>query len=231
MAQRTRNNLIAEGILIVVSILLAFGIDAAWDARGDRAQEAVALAGLRDDFIANRTQMDRILERHRARAEAFAWFETARPQDIAAISADSASAIFRSLYLPESFDGVRGNADALIGAGRMELLRSEPLRERLATFINLVDDADEEKAAMRTGSIDVFRATTRYGGPWGVGASSLSRIDSADLAALRRDEEFMGLVRLAYHWSYVYAIQLAGISEVIDDILVLLGRADGAESG
>ena len=75
---------------------------------------------------------------------------------------------------------------------------------------------------MRAGSLDLFRATTGYGGPWGVGESLLPRIDSADLAALHRDEAFMGLLRLSYHWSYVYAIQLRGISEVVDEVLGLL---------
>lgn len=212
----------AEGPIIVVSILLAFGIDAAWDARNSRAEEEVALSGLREDFITNRTQMDRILASHMARAAAFQRFEAARPEEILSLSADSASSVFRSLYLPESFDAVRGNVDALVGAGDLDLVSDGRLRERLVTFINLVDDAEEERAAMRGGGLEIFKWTTEHDGPWGVGESLLSRIDSADLAALRRDERFVGLVRLGYHWSYVYEIQLRGISEVIDDILRLL---------
>ena len=37
----------AEGVAIVVSILLAFAIDAAWDASRERAEERQALSGLR----------------------------------------------------------------------------------------------------------------------------------------------------------------------------------------
>lgn len=221
-SQTPWTRIFAEGAIIVVSILLAFGIDAAWDARNARAEGEVALSGLEEDFIANRTQMDRILASHRSRAVAFEWFEAARPEEILTLSADSASSIFRSLYLPDSFDGVRGNVDALVGAGRLDLVGDDRLRERLVTFINLIDDAEEERAAMRAGGLEIFKATAEHSGPWGVGESLLPRIHSADLAALRRDERFVGLVRLGYHWSYVYAIQLRGVSDVIDDILRLL---------
>ena len=41
----------AEGFVIVLSILLAFGIEAWWSERGERDAEAEALQGLRDDFV------------------------------------------------------------------------------------------------------------------------------------------------------------------------------------
>ena len=39
-----------EGLVIVVSILLAFGIDAWWDERGENRQEQALLQGLVKDF-------------------------------------------------------------------------------------------------------------------------------------------------------------------------------------
>jgi len=41
----------AESALIVLSILLAFGIEAGWSQRSDRVSEAAALHGLRVDFV------------------------------------------------------------------------------------------------------------------------------------------------------------------------------------
>jgi hypothetical protein len=49
--------IIAEGAAIVVSILLAFGIQAWWEGRQERRVELDILSGLRSDFEANREQL------------------------------------------------------------------------------------------------------------------------------------------------------------------------------
>ena len=44
--------MLVEGVVIVFSILLAFGIDAWWERRGEAAREREALAALAEDFAA-----------------------------------------------------------------------------------------------------------------------------------------------------------------------------------
>jgi len=51
--------LVAEGAVIVISILLAFGIDAAWDQSQERAFRADLLELLRADFEATLVELDR----------------------------------------------------------------------------------------------------------------------------------------------------------------------------
>ncbi|MDH3424629.1 MAG: hypothetical protein OEN00_16655 [Gemmatimonadota bacterium] len=47
MTQRiSRSRVLAEGAVIVLSILLAFGIDAWWEGRQERAEELAALSAL-----------------------------------------------------------------------------------------------------------------------------------------------------------------------------------------
>ena len=47
-----------EGVVIVLSILLAFGIDAWWDELGDRRSEREALVRLQGEFERNRTLIE-----------------------------------------------------------------------------------------------------------------------------------------------------------------------------
>ncbi len=54
----------AEGIAIVVSILLAFAIDAWWDGSREREREATVLEGLQTEFEANRERLEYNLGRH-----------------------------------------------------------------------------------------------------------------------------------------------------------------------
>ena len=48
----------AEGIAIVVSILLAFGIQALWEERQERTREEALISGLLTEFHRNSQQLD-----------------------------------------------------------------------------------------------------------------------------------------------------------------------------
>ena len=50
--------ILVEGLVIVVSILLAFGIEAWWQERGDRTAELEALVGLHAEFTAIRERLE-----------------------------------------------------------------------------------------------------------------------------------------------------------------------------
>ena len=44
---------------------------------------------------------------------------------------------------------------------------------------------------------------------------------------LRQDEEIMGTIRLAHHWSVIYLAELEHLSDVIDSVLELLEEEAG----
>lgn len=73
MAERIRwKGPVIEGIVIVGSILLAFGIDAWWDSRHEASRRAAVIEGLRSDFATAREDLDRVAAFHlegRASAE------------------------------------------------------------------------------------------------------------------------------------------------------------------
>jgi hypothetical protein len=56
--------------VIIVSILLAFGIDAWWGERQERADEQEALAQLKSDFRANAAQLDTVRRYHQRALDA-----------------------------------------------------------------------------------------------------------------------------------------------------------------
>ncbi|HER20472.1 MAG TPA: hypothetical protein ENO14_05445, partial [Chromatiales bacterium] len=72
---RSTANLLAEALVIVVSILLAFGLDAMWDQRNDRQAEAGLRASLAREFQGNREILAETMagiRQSRSRIEAFA---------------------------------------------------------------------------------------------------------------------------------------------------------------
>lgn len=63
---------VVEALVIVSSILLAFGIDASWDDRKDRVEEAEGLAGLHHEFGGYRDQLRGGIDQHGEMLEAMA---------------------------------------------------------------------------------------------------------------------------------------------------------------
>ena len=133
-----------ESAVIVVSILLAFGIDAWWDERQDRREEAEILAGLEREFTDYHARLVAAIDRHTimmtAMSELLRAMESGAWQS-AELTLDEA--ISRSLFPPttELGGGVR---DALVQAGRLELISDRALREKLARwtgiYLEVLDD-------------------------------------------------------------------------------------------
>ena len=136
--------LLTEGILIVVSILFAFALDSWWDERNDRKDEQAILQALHDEFEANREVIlsYRGLNRDAIESlgaflqaiEAGYWVSDTRTQDEA----------LAYMMLAPTPDVGAGVLNALIGSGRIELLRDSDLRIRLANwngvYAELLDD-------------------------------------------------------------------------------------------
>jgi hypothetical protein len=136
---------VAESALIVLSILLAFAIEAGWGQRNDRVAELEALQGLRVDFTDN---VARLAESREAHAEirdaairvlALAGPDAEEPpvlvMDSLVMAMIGASKVFP----------VTATYDALIASGRIDLLRSGPLRRELSTWAAAVADLGEEE--------------------------------------------------------------------------------------
>jgi type II secretory pathway pseudopilin PulG len=124
----------AEGLTIVVSILLALLADAAWGYRNDRADERQLLEALRAEFaeaaeeiandIAARDQIlvrtDRLLEARRG------------PEG--PIVADSLPAIVRDLVNWRFYTPGHAVLEDALESGRLDLIRSRQVRESLMAY-------------------------------------------------------------------------------------------------
>ncbi len=150
-ATRSWGRLVGEAILIVFSILLAFGIEAWWSQRGEGRAEGEALEALRADFTES-------LERL-----ASARFDHEEVRDAAvrilAITGPGANPPASELVMdtlvmaliayPKVFP-VTATYDALIASGQIQLLESAELRRELARWSTaVVDLREEERDAFR----------------------------------------------------------------------------------
>lgn len=223
------------------SILLAFGIDAAWDERQERAEEAEIIAGLQREFTGYRDQLDARLELHAeilsaasavlGSIEAGEWTSTEWTMD---------EAIGR-LLSPPTTDLGNGVRDALVQGGRLELLSDLELRERLARWPGVYREALDDEVFSRNlvfellipylteRGVELSAALVRGTMPPSPGGVAVwpvevGRID-ADPGAVRRllaDPEFKAVVSVRYaYWHHAGGEYRAAL-DAAEEILLML---------
>jgi len=140
------NRLIAEGAVIVGSILLAFAIDAWWDERSDDAQEAALLTGLAEDFQAASDDLERVRAMHGAKSSAAAqllsWAESGGPDDS---QLDQVEIAIGKMFAHPTFDPAMGTVQTILGSGRLDLLGNRELVGELTRWSAVVDDLSEDE--------------------------------------------------------------------------------------
>ncbi len=155
MSQVTKNRrwgrVVAEGFVIVLSILLAFGIEAWWSERGERDAEAEALKGLRDDFVESLERLTSAgsdhVEVRDASVRLLAMTGPDADQPLPDLAMDTL--VVALIAGPKVFP-VTATYDALIASGRITLLESAELRRELARWSTaVVDLREEERDAFR----------------------------------------------------------------------------------
>ena len=132
------SRVVAEGAVIMVSILLAFAVDAWWQERGEIRLEREYLVGLLGELEDSRLELDSDLA---ARAELEWGLERLiRSSDGSALPPiDSASATLGRARTTRQFAPVRSVFDDLVSSGRLQLLRSDAIRAGLLTYAQALD--------------------------------------------------------------------------------------------
>ena len=160
-----------EGVAVILGILIAFGIDAAWDARQESRRVAAYLVSLDDELAENATQIRVHLDSlaaTRARTEQYIVALAARSDDAALI--DSIPAMVRDMPLADERPLSRSAFDDLISGG-LQLIDDASIRRAILRYGQLLEfnerrmDATEQWWETRFGPFD-----ERYGDLVGMGS-------------------------------------------------------------
>jgi len=127
-----------DGIVIIVSILIAFGLDAWWDGHSARKVEQAHLAALRVDFEQTREHLQEAIE-HETRSVALARQLTAGA-GIAPVVEGMLDSMMYELFSMPTFEPVQGAYHELLSSGELALIRDKPLRKALASWESRIDN-------------------------------------------------------------------------------------------
>jgi hypothetical protein len=199
MQPKTWLRLMAEVVAIVFSILAAFGIDAWWDTRQLREQEAVALRSLRIEFAQNMRVLDAAAAHHRTSVEA--------AEHLLAMASGEEPTASRprldSLIMAAAVDFVTYESNSstlndLLSSGRLGLIRDDTLRAALAVWPTAVEDmAEDQRMVVRfveTALLPYLTTRIATGDLYNAGHAGFGQFalppSPSDLAALVGDRTF-----------------------------------------
>lgn len=219
-----------EAVAIVLSILMAFAIDAWWAEKKERDVEQVALLALRGDFTASREQLARVLLSLESARTDFARFQSVTDAELVEVDPDAIRKFLTALTKNHTFDPVTATLDALVNDGRLGLISDAHLLMQLSNWRRGLDNMEDISFELRDESIRVRRAMERHGGPfirWRRSIDDLEVLQRADdetLAKLRRDVDFMGAARSHQYALSAYLYELRRLAENVDSIVMSLDQ-------
>lgn len=227
--------IIAEGVVIVASILAAFAIDAWWERRTERRQAEILVTGLRQDFEASQAHVRRwaagngqILRQ----AQAFLAELEATPagEEITAPIAWLVAAVAAPTYSPTD-----ATFQTALSSGQLELIEDRELRSALALWRQQLADTGEDELLIREivvhrlvpelssqarlGRVFDFDTMTRW---FGAGADT----GTGETFSLRATPELEGVLAERIFYTTFVVQGLGEIEQTQAEILRLLDAAD-----
>ncbi len=199
--------ILAEGTAIIVSILLAFWIQAWWESQGDARQEQALLAALADDFA----QADELLSvaksMHVMTARAGEQLITLGEKgNVPEADQNGVDLLISAHFARAKFDPPMGTVESVLGSGRIDLLTSQELIAELTKWSSVVThlhnleiearnhfyDRIYPYLAPRINLKDLDKGMRQFSEsyPWGR--------EQTDAYKLVADQEFINIVYL--HW-------------------------------
>lgn len=146
--RKRATDLFVEGGVIVVSILLAFALEAGWAERGERMEETEILQNLQVEFLAAGVQLDRYMVFHEVTLGSLDTILAALREAQAAgrRQAEVATIHLSRILINPTFDPRMGTLDGLVHSGKGAVLESDELQSSLASWPGLLAEAKEEEA-------------------------------------------------------------------------------------
>lgn len=140
--------ILAEGGAILLSILLAFWIDAWWDDRADGQQERALLNALLQDFQATRNEFETISVNHKkvfgSMEQILYWAEAGSVPEDDRLEVDVR---LSNVFYTPTFDPPMGAVDTILASGRLDLLSNATLVTELTRWSSMVEDLNQREEA------------------------------------------------------------------------------------
>ena len=219
----------AEGAAIVVSILLAFSIQAWWDEYQEERQLHEILEALEEAFSGNLSQINDSIEAVSANYELLNRFIQIGPEDIEKIPMGDRFRTLRAIWVPDTRNLNTGLLLTMLDAERLKSLRNAELQQGIAHWQSWLEQLNQRRALIDEGEVTIFRALALRQNLWpylvAIEPSNQPVLSTELLREIRDDQEVMALVVEKAHAANLQLFYFGHMSEQIKIVLDLLGAA------
>ena len=219
----------AEGAAIVVSILLAFSIQAWWDEYQEERQLHEILEALEDAFSGNLSQINDSIEAVSANYELLNRFIQIGPEDIEKIPMGDRFRTLRAIWVPDTRNLNTGLLLKMLDAERLKSLRNAELQQGIAHWQSWLEQLNQRRALIDEGEVTIFRVLALRQNLWpylvAIEPSNQPVLSTELLREIRDDQEVMALVVEKAHAANLQLFYFGHMSEQIKIVLDLLGAA------
>ena len=234
LSERNTGRLFVEVAVIVLSILLAFAIDAWWDERQERIEEADILLGLQSEFAGNREELLSRIKLHSEIMLAIKKLLVASRQGYWDAKNQVIDDAIGRLVSPPTTDLGSGVLDAMVSAGRIEILSNRALKIKLAAWKSIFGEVHDDEVMNRSVVLErIVPYMTRWGVPmsgafnlfseedWPLELRSITE-DPEAMERLLTDPEFETLLEVRYGFLSHTTGEYETAREEINEILELI---------
>jgi len=219
----------AEGAAIVVSILLAFSIQAWWDAYQEERQLHEILEALEEAFSGNLSQINDSIEAVSGNYELLNRFIQIGPEDIEKIPMGDRFRTLRAIWVPDTRNLNTGLLLKMLDAERLKSLGNAELQQGIAHWQSWLEQLNQRRALIDEGEVTIFRALALRQNLWpylvAIEPSNQPVLSTELLREIRDDQEVMALVVEKAHAANLQLFYFGHMSEQIKIVLDLLGAA------
>jgi len=231
MDRKRFNRMLGEGAVIVISILLAFWIDAWWGAKQDSVREKAILESINSESLENQVELDRAIQRFAESTLAVDAFFNMTPQELGALPPDSAEMILGDMFGTYTYDPQNASSQALLSISQSLSDEGLNIRQKVSTLQRLVDDSSEEADAhweWTLKALHVLALSSVESVPGGAAfvSTMASRLGPQVMSELRTNDDFIAAIMVKHSTGFAYQSELAGISGALDELRSALSELD-----
>ena len=211
-------------MVIVASILLAFGIDAAWEYRQDREAESELVAALIREFSANRETLLSTISRVESAQRGIDRLVALSPAEAGGLPPDTAWTLLNAAWIPNTYELSNGVVISALTSGTLALIGQASLREAVAGWPGRVDDIRERAGVMLSAQELVEAQVDRVAGSHGLMINDPMH-STRLLGLVRADGTAMAQVSRKQFLAGIYTVQMRELLIRLESTLAMLEAA------
>ncbi|MGI9625304.1 MAG: hypothetical protein ACR2QM_00595 [Longimicrobiales bacterium] len=215
--------MLREAAAVLAAILVAFGLDAWWEGRGEREGAVAALEAVRAETEINLVELDRIVTTNRAVSEAVSRFLVTEVSELRELEEEQLPQYSTSGY--EGFQPETGALTWLLASGLLRSVKDQGLRFTLAGLPQAWDEVNEDRDVSTSLQVAAFQARVRA-----LGGEEMERrrrrevpggLRSA-LVALKGSDPYVDAAASASFLIRIYVAELEALQGTLRTLLVAI---------